>query len=169
MVVLETKRLRLRTFSMSDALAMEAVFCDPDVMRYSDGILAPNHVSSLVARIIEHDYPEWGFGMWAIVRKTTNEVAGYCGFSREQGRCANDEGELGYRLARSYWGCGYAFEAASAVCRYGFRELRLNRIVSTIDPHNQASIRIAEKLGMCRQGEIMFLGYDHPDLLYVLD
>lgn len=169
MIVLETKRLRLRTFTPEDASTMEAVFCDPEVMRYSDGCMTHMQVHGALETIIDHDYPTLGFGLWAVVEKSSGNVVGYCGLAREYGRCAGDEGELGYRLARVFWGQGYALEAAQAVCRYGIQKLGLRRIVATIDPHNQASIRLADRLGMRRQGEIVFPGYDYPDLFYVLD
>lgn len=169
MIILETKRLRLRMFTREDARAMEAVFCDAEVMRYSDGCMTPMQVPGALETIIDHDYPAHGFGMWAAVEKSSGDVVGYCGLAREPGRCAGDEGELGYRLARAFWGRGYALESAQAVCRYGIQKLGLRRIVATIDPHNQASIRLADRLGMRREGEIVFPGYDYPDLFYVLD
>lgn len=148
---------------------MEAVFCDPDVMRYSEGAMTTEQIRTTIETVVKHDYPELGFGMWAVLEQGSPDVIGYCGFDRVAGRCANDEGELGYRLARSVWGNGYGLEAASAVCEFGLKKIELGRIVAMIDPHNLPSIRVAERLGMRRQGEIMFAGYDYPDLFYVLD
>ncbi len=170
MVILETPRLRLRPFRAEDAGAMESVFCDPDVMRFSEGVLTPADVSRLLERIINVDYPELGFGPWAVMKKNRRQtVIGYCGLDRDPNRCGQRQGELGYRLARPYWGQGYAYEAAAAVCRYGFSKLAMEEIISMIDPHNLASIRVSEKIGMRRQGEVIFPGYDYPDLLYVLN
>jgi RimJ/RimL family protein N-acetyltransferase len=62
--------------------------------------------------------------------------------------------ELGYRIARPYWGQGLATEAAGAAVRYAFDQLMLERVVSSIDGKNTASIRVAEKIGMSYQRDI---------------
>ena len=61
------------------------------------------------------------------------------------------------------WGYGYATEAARAVRDYAFSELNLNRLVALIEPVNQRSIRVAEKLGMRYEKDVMLEGYDYPD------
>ena len=72
-------------------------------------------------------------------------------------------------MARSYWGRGYATEAAQAVRDYAFNRLRLPRLIAMIDPQNIASIRVAEKLGMYYEKDVMFEGYTHPDRVYAIE
>jgi RimJ/RimL family protein N-acetyltransferase len=60
--------------------------------------------------------------------------------------------EIGWALHRTYHGKGYASEAASALLRYGFEELRLHRIIATCQPENIASWRVMEKIGLRREG-----------------
>ncbi len=60
--------------------------------------------------------------------------------------------ELGYWLGVAYWGQGYATEAAREIVRYGFEELKLNRIFASHFGHNPASGRILRKLGMRYEG-----------------
>ena len=166
MLVTKTARLVIRHFAIDDAGAMEAVFCDPEVMRYSeDGVQPPQFVRVWVANTIDY-YPMWGFGMWAVIEKETRDVIGYAGLSRFLNRCGPNEAELGFRLARPYWFRGYATEAATATCDYALHRLRLPRIIAMIDPDNVASVRVAEKIGMTLEREIMFRGYTHPDHLY---
>jgi RimJ/RimL family protein N-acetyltransferase len=74
--------------------------------------------------------------------------------------------ELGYRLARLAWGRGYATEAAHAVRDLAFTTLGLKRLIAMIDPANGASIRVAEKIGMQYEKDIVFGGYNHPDRIY---
>jgi len=62
--------------------------------------------------------------------------------------------ELGYWLGVPYWGKGYATEAAQAVVEYGFEVLKLHRIYASIFPHNPASGRVLEKIGMTREGRL---------------
>jgi RimJ/RimL family protein N-acetyltransferase len=77
--------------------------------------------------------------------------------------------ELGYRLARSAWGKGYATEATIAVRDHAFTSLGMKRLIAIIDPSNLASVRVAEKLGMRFESEVMLEGYTHPDHVYALD
>ena len=69
--------------------------------------------------------------------------------------------EVAWRLARFYWGHGYATEAATAALDYGFNELGLSEIVAVTVPANWRSRRVMERLGMTRVPEDDF---DHPRL-----
>jgi RimJ/RimL family protein N-acetyltransferase len=168
MLVGETPRLAIRPLVHNDAKAMEGIFCDPEVMRYSDnGVQAPEFASIWIAKML-CCYPTWGFGMWAVVEKETSKVIGYAGLSRYSGRCEPNEAEVGFRLARVHWGRGYATEAARAVCDHGLRGLLLPRIVAIVDPENLASLRVIKKIGMTFESEVTFQGYTHPDHLYAI-
>src|SRR2546428_11753491 len=123
MVSAETSRLVLRQFRLSDGEAMDGVFGDAEVMRYGDGVRPPQWVRSWIAGWIDNYYPRWGFGCWAVVDNGTCGVIGYCGLSRFPGRCAVDEAEIGFRLARAYWGRGLAAQAAMAARRHAFHPL----------------------------------------------
>lgn len=165
-MIAETERLILRQVCAGDAPALEAVFCDPEVMRYSERLRSPAWVRDWISAVLTEQYPLWGFGPWAVVTTADRAVIGYCGLSREPGRCAAGEAELGYRLARTHWRKGYGGEAAAAACEHGLGELGLARIIAIIDPQNLASVTVARKLGMCYEREIIFPGYSHPDHLY---
>jgi ribosomal-protein-alanine N-acetyltransferase len=71
--------------------------------------------------------------------------------------------ELAYGLAKPYWGSGFATEAARACLRYGFAEMKLERIVAVVNPGNVASQRVLEKLGMKYTRDVHH--YD-ADLMY---
>ena len=161
MVIAETPRLILRQFHRDDVQAMDAVFGDADVMRYGDGTRSSEWVRAWIAKWIDERYSAWGFGSWAVVDKRRNLVVGYCGLSRFPERCAIEEAEIGFRLARADWGRGFATEAALAVCGYAFDALSIPRLVALIDPENHASIRVAEKIGFRYERDAMLPGYDH--------
>lgn len=167
MVIAETERLILREFDIADGEAMDHVFGDAEVMYYGDGVKAPQWVRQWLRGWLEY-YPSWGFGLWAVVERSGGEVIGYCGLSRFPDRCEEHETEIGYRLARRHWGRGFATEAVHAVRAYGFRKLRLPRLIAMIDPANLASIRVAEKIGMLYETDVMFEGYTHPDRVYAI-
>jgi RimJ/RimL family protein N-acetyltransferase len=163
---LQTSRLILRSFELADADALNAVFGDADVMRYGSGVQTPQWVRSWVNRWIDELYDEFGFGMRAVALRSSQVVIGYCGLSRHAGRCAADETEVGFRLARDFWGQGLATEAAVAVRDEAFGELRLPKLIALVDPQNRTSLRVIEKLGMSYERDVMLDGYDHPDHVY---
>jgi [ribosomal protein S5]-alanine N-acetyltransferase len=169
MVIARTRRLTLRHFHPSDGEAMDRVFGDPEVMRYGDGMRTPEWVRRWVAGWTDQYYLAWGFGMWAVVEDSSGAVIGYCGLSRFPGRCAAGDTEIGFRLARPYWGRGFATEAACAVRDHAFETLALPRLIAIIDPGNLASIRVAEKIGMRYAKDVSVEGYTHPDRVYALE
>ena len=167
MIVLETARLILRHFHAFDDKALEHVFGDAEVMRFGSGVQSQSWVRDWL-RECQENYVKLGFGPWAVVSKTQHQVIGYCGLFHFPDIDGQSEIEIGYRLARSVWGQGYATEAVVAVRDYSFNVLCLPRLVALIDPQNVASIRVAKKTGMRYEKDVMLDGYDHPDHLYVI-
>ena len=164
-MIFRTQRLSLRAFRTEDSAALTGVFGDAEVMRYGDGVKSPAWVKNWILGE-QQSYEAWGYGKWAVSH--TGDLLGYCGLSYVDDIDGQPEVALGYRLARRYWGQGYASEAVRATVDYGFNVLGLERIVATIDPGNAASLRVAEKAGMVYEREVMFEGYTHPDRVYVL-
>ena len=142
-----TERLFLRQFQTTDREPMYRIFCDPDVLRFSDGVKTKEWVQAWLETCLER-YQTWGFGPYAVVRQGNQDVIGYCGLFFFPDLDGKAETEIGYRLARSTWGQGYATEAACAVRDYAFTTLGMKRLIAMIDPSNLASIREAEKIGM---------------------
>lgn len=163
-----TNRLTLRHFHILDAEPMYQIFGNPDVMRFGDGIQTKEWVQGWLRTCLERYYQIWGFGPYAVVEKQNSNVIGYCGLFLFPDIHGKPEVEIGYRLARSTWGQGYATEAARAVREYAFHTLGLKRLIAIIDPANLASLRVAEKIGMHYEKEVMFEGYTHPDHIYAI-
>ncbi|MCA9865618.1 MAG: GNAT family N-acetyltransferase [Anaerolineales bacterium] len=162
---METERLTLRRFAPADHDPLTRVFGDADVMRFGDGPQTPEWVGGWLRRTLE-SYEQRGYGPWAVVEKSGGAVIGYCGlffFPHVNGR---PEVEIGYRLARAWWGRGYATEAVLAARDYAFDTLGLSRLIALIDPANAASIRVARKAGMHYETDVMMPGYTYPDHLY---
>jgi RimJ/RimL family protein N-acetyltransferase len=164
---LTTDRLFLRHFQTFDAEPMYRIFCDPDVMRFSDGVKSREWVQGWLHSCLER-YQAWGFGPYAVVEQRNQAVIGYCGLFFFPDLEGQAETEIGYRLARCAWGHGYAAEAAKAVRDFALERLGIKRLIALIDPSNVASIRVAEKIGMHYEKDVMLDGYTHPDQMYVV-
>lgn len=152
MTELTTQRLRLRPLAPGDFEAHAEICADPEVMRYirSGAALTRAEAWAQLARYLGH-WQLRGFGMWAVVERATERVVGHLGFLEPEGALGF---ELGWALARSAWGKGYALEGARAALAHGFGELGRDRILCTILPENVRSIALAEKLGAKLEREI---------------
>lgn len=167
--ITSTERLILRHFHILDAEAMYQVFCDPEVMRFSDGVQTKEWVQDWLRTCFERYSETCGFGPYAVVENKSWDVIGYCGLSYFSDVNGQPEVELGYRLARSAWGHGYATEAANAVRDFAFTTLGIRRLIAMIDPSNTLSIQVAKKIGMQYEAEVMLEGYTHPDHVYFIE
>ncbi len=167
-IVVETSRLVIRHFEPGDRIALSAVFGDAEVMRFGPGVQTPEWIDTWLGERLDPIDRRPSVGVWAVMERATRSILGYCGLFEFPDLAGRFEIELGYRLARAWWGRGYATEAARAVRDFGFETLSLSRLVALIDPDNRASIRVAEKLGMRYERDVMLPDYSHPDHLYVV-
>lgn len=148
MMVLETKRLLFRPHEPRDLEAYCAMEQDPEVRRYVGG--APRTREAAEARFLGALRPARDrLRMWATVLKSTGVYIGRCGVYPQMQAATRipGEGVLGFYLARAYWGQGFATEAGSAFIHFGFAELGLQKIVTSVQAENRASLRVLEKLG----------------------
>lgn len=166
-VVISTERLLLRHLQEQDDEALYGVFGDPEVMQYGDGIQSREWVRNWLQKSMTQ-YRQRRFGPYVVVEKNSGNVIGYCGLFYFPNINGKPEVEIGYRLVRSAWGKGYATEAARAVCEHAFKNLGISRLIALIDPSNVASLRVAEKIGMHYDQDVMLKGYSHPDRVYCM-
>jgi RimJ/RimL family protein N-acetyltransferase len=155
--ILETERLRLRAFRLSDFDDYAAMCGDPEVTRYLMTRFTREQAWRHLAFLVGH----WvlrGFGMWAVEEKETGAFVGRIGFAEPEGWPGF---ELAWTLTPRFWGRGYATEGARAALSYGFNVLRKDRVISLIHPENQPSIRLAGRLGEKLQGRAEILGKEH--------
>jgi [ribosomal protein S5]-alanine N-acetyltransferase len=149
---LTTARLRLRAVHPArDAAAMLRLLSDPEVTRYSN---APRCTTLAEAQAALEQIPQRFAAKemirWAIQPLGHGEAIGTVGLVRVSHE--HRRGELGYDLARRWWGRGLAPEAAAAVVAYGFAVMGLHRIEAGVLPGNDASVRVLEKLGFREEG-----------------
>jgi [ribosomal protein S5]-alanine N-acetyltransferase len=145
-MVLETDRLVLDTWQTSDWTVLRPIATDVEVMRHITGGVpwTDEQIQSFVDRQVKL-YSERGFCRWKLLAKSTGETIGFCGvgFWRD-----HPDPEIGWWLARRYWGRGLATESARTALQDALDRARLGRIISIARPANVASIRIMEKLGL---------------------
>ncbi len=143
---LETERLILAPWEDTDWAAFRPIATDVEVMRYITGGVAwsDERIRTFVNRQVEL-YRTRGFCRWKLMLKPAKELIGFCGvgFWRD-----GLDPEIGWWLARQYWGRGLATEAARMALRDAFERVPLDRIISVAMPENRASTRIMEKLGL---------------------
>lgn len=147
--ILETERLRLRGHVAADFEAVEAMWADPDVVRYIGG--RPSTREESWARLLR--YPGmWallGYGFWAIEEKASGRLAGEGGFAdfKREISPAIEAPEQGWALASWAHGKGYGAEAVAAMIAWGEGHFSRRDFVCIISPENAPSIRVAEKAG----------------------
>jgi RimJ/RimL family protein N-acetyltransferase len=146
-----TERLILRRFRRTDRAPFAELNADPEVMRYiGDGRTLPRAQSDELVDAIEAHWAQHGFGLWcAAPREAPDECIGFVGLAIPSFLPAVLPAvEVGWRLARPAWGRGLATEGAKASLDHAFGALELASVISVIDPDNERSVRVAEKLGM---------------------
>jgi len=105
-----------------------------------------------------------GYGHWAVEEKESGKFVGRIGFLNPEGWPGF---EVGWTLAREFWGKGYATEGARRALDYAFHDLDKDHVISLIHPENKNSIKVAERLGETLEGQTELLGHDV--LIYGID
>ena len=145
-MIVETKRLILREFTLDDVPAIFDAYGDPVAMRFFPNVLNEQEVREKLKQHIE-GYRQCGYSHWAAVSKDTGEVLGKVGILPQEVD-GNVEQEIGYTFRPKFWRNGYATESAIACKEYGFSELGFNRMISIIAVGNDPSRKVAERNGM---------------------
>ena len=141
-----TARLSLRDFLLSDSAAIHAYSSDPRVTKYlffgpRDQDSTADYLEDLLAS--QREVPRTRFEL-AVTESASGRVIGACDLSLIERNVV----DLGYMLELAEWGKGYATEIALALVDAAFFDLRADRIISTVDVNNKASIRVLERIGM---------------------
>jgi RimJ/RimL family protein N-acetyltransferase len=155
MAEMETARLQLRQFTLDDFDDLFRLYSDAEVMKYLS-LRTREQTQASLHKHIQH-WQQHNFGMWAVIHKDSSKLIGRCGLGFLEN---TPEVELGYVFDKSYWNMGLGTEASQATLQYGFRELKLERIVAIAKPENIASVRVIQKVGMKYQKNAHYYGHD---------
>jgi RimJ/RimL family protein N-acetyltransferase len=148
---LETERLKLRPFEVSDAKDVQRLAGNRAIADTTLNIPHP-YEDGMAEEWIETHQPKFEAGKlcnFAVTLRSTGELIGAIGLAIRQ---RFGHAELGYWIGKPYWNKGYCTEAGRAVLEYGFTVLGLHRIYASYLTRNPSSGRIMEKLGMKREG-----------------
>jgi RimJ/RimL family protein N-acetyltransferase len=153
-----TPRLILRAFTEQDINPMYQILNQEEVLRYFPPSDAPSRdrAQRMILRLLSH-WAERGYGLWAVETRKGGTLVGRCGL---QFLPETEEVEVDFILGKPFWGQGFATEAGRASIRYGFEELRAERIVGIVHVENRASQRVLEKLGMEVVEQKQFFGME---------
>ena len=166
--ILETKRLELRWLTLEDAPMMLAVWNDPAFMRYvgDRGVRSLDEAQDSMRDGALHQYAEYGYGPFRVIRREDNVDIGVCGLFRRDGL---DVPDIGFALLPEFCANGYGYEASVAVLEHARKSLELPRVIAIVSPDNNASIRLLEKLGMRFEKSIRLPGDDDDVSLYSIE
>ncbi|CAN5626949.1 GNAT family N-acetyltransferase [soil metagenome] len=154
-VIFETPRLVVRQYTEADAEQAFPIYSDPLVMRFlGNGKTAPVATVDemrrvLIERRIKRYLPDPKFGAWAALAKNSGTIVGTIILLNLD---SGPEIEVGWHLARSAWGNGYATEGGRGAIDYGFNTAGLDRIACVVHPDNHKSLAVARRLNLNHEG-----------------
>lgn len=145
------RRVELRWITTDDIPALFAIFGDAEVCRYwSRPPLADADGAVALVEEIHAQFAERSLFQWAVVAAESGALVGTCTLASID--TLHGRAEVGYAVRRDSWGRGHATDAVTTLVRYAFAQLDLRRLEADVDPRNDASIRLLERIGFRREG-----------------
>jgi ribosomal-protein-alanine N-acetyltransferase len=146
---IETGRLVLRELSLADGHAIFHNFSDKDVTKwFFDRPYTELNQAKEIIREFEEKYRTGKGITWGITLKGHDVVIGTCGFETFE---LAGGGEIGFDLAKAYWGRGLMREALCAIIAYGFEHLLLRQVEAHTYSENATARALLERLGFSAQ------------------
>ena len=157
---IKTRRLVLRAPLDSDAQGLLALSHDEAAMRYYGMEPFEGQREALAELAWFTALLADGEGIrWVIADRATDAYMGDIGFHRRSLR--HRKAEVGFRLERRHWRKGIMSETLAAALRYGFGEMRLNRVEALVDPRNAACLALLDKAGFTIEGTLRDYEFEH--------
>ncbi len=139
---IETSRLWLCRPTLEDWENLEELWRNEIVQRFLGGVAEDDVIKERITAIQDH-WDHYGFGLWAVYKKSTKQRVGLCGLHR------SDDGlEISYKFFPTFWGQGLAKEATMACLNYGFTTFKDNSIIAITQEVNHRSCVLLEAIGM---------------------
>ncbi|HET9275345.1 MAG TPA: GNAT family N-acetyltransferase [Gemmatimonadales bacterium] len=157
--VLTTHRLALYDLQANDLDFVAGMLADPEVTRYYARRFGRADAEVWLNRQLER-YERDGHGLWLVRERATGTPVGQVGLAIQE-VAGLRRPEIGWLLAREFWGRGYATEAGAATRSAAFERWAYPEVISLIRPENEPSRRVAGRLGMVATEEVEFHAFRH--------
>jgi len=157
---LESQRVLLRQWKDSDLIPWVSMNADPETLVFFPRTSTPEESTNGFA-YVRNFLLENNYGLWEAEEKSSGEFMGFVGITWLElptlayPKCR----EIGWRLAKRYWGKGYATEAAKVVLEYARHSINITELYSVTAELNLPSINVMKKIGLRERPELGFL---HP-------
>lgn len=145
--ILETQRLQLREFSLSDVAFIVELVNTPGWLKFigDRGIKTQEQAAVYLETGPMKSYQEHGYGLWLVERKDSREKIGMCGIIKRE---SFESPDIGFAFLPAYTGKGYAREIAQATLNYALNDLKLPKLLGISKSDNQRSIKVLEEIGL---------------------
>ncbi len=165
MNIIKTERLLINRITLDDAAYILALMNDKDwISNIGDrGISSIEDAEKYIRSKFLKTYEESKFGFYSLILQHSKEFIGIAGLVDRKGI---DHVDIGYGLLPSYRGIGYAFEASQAIYDYGYKVLKLEKIVAIVNPDNPSSIQLLSKLGLKFEKMVRLPGEEKDIMLF---
>lgn len=143
--IADTAHLILRETTVADVEEFYRIYQNPAITRYTEALYCNREEERIYVKdYIQKVYGFYGYGIWTVLLRSTNEVIGRAGISLREGF---EHPELGFIIAAHHQRKGYAMEACQAVLEFACHELQFDTVQVLIHPQNEASVNLCRKLG----------------------
>ena len=150
---LHTERLHLRKMKVSDSSSLFKIWSDPDVTKFMNiNCFTDENQAIDMINLLDDLSRDSKAIRFSIIKLESNEIIGSCGYNSFD--FENAKAEIGYDIAKSFWGRGYASEAIYSLLDYAFSFLKFNRIEAKVEPENVNSIKLLQKLNFTFEGTL---------------
>lgn len=171
MTDIHTPRLLLRRWQDDDLVPLSEIHADPTVMRWvGDGTPRSLEQTAEDIEAWEEEWDEEGFGVFAVELLGSGELAGAVGlYVPDSPPEVAGQVAITWRMARVFWGQGYASEAAHATLEFALQDRGIDRVVAVCRTADTASSNVLDKLGMQAEGATVDPAYGHDVRIYGID
>lgn len=168
MIILETKRLKLRLFEDRDDAFMLRLVNEPSWWEHigDKGIRSLDDSRKYIEEGLIGMYQRQGFGLYLVEMKHGGKPIGMCGLLK---RDSLEDADLGFAFCEEFWGKGFAYESADATLSYAEKVLLLSRVVAITSPANESSMKLLEKLGFCYEQMLELSSFSEKIMLYGIE
>ncbi|MDT3404180.1 GNAT family N-acetyltransferase [Mucilaginibacter terrae] len=165
-IILETERLVLRKFNITDAPFILELLNTSTWKQYigDRGLTSIADAQTYLVKVPLMNYAVNGFGLYMVELRGSGEPIGMCGLLKREYLAHLD---IGYALLPQYEGNGYAYEAAAATVEYSFNQLNQQTLAAITNIQNQRSIKLLNKLGFTYDKNIWADG--HELMMFIKD